>query len=235
MKKINLSILLVFILMLEMLSCKPDSELIPQTQVKLRLTHRVGEKNLVLKNQKYLNATGDTFSVNQFDYYLSNLKLISKKGTFSVANSYHLIRVGSQSPIVELTLNNVPEDEYTALEFGLGVDSVANSSTKVVGDLDPNNAMAWNWLTGYKFVRFEGFHFKENAQRAGLVFHIGTNPNYRTIRLENKVLTDQTFDIEVDVLKMFSKPNPIDFDQINEAMFGDEANLIAENYVNMFR
>ncbi len=223
-----------FAMLMGILSCSKEGSQ-PYWEITLRLTHKVGKEFLQLQNKKYLNANGDTFTVNQFDYYLSNIKLLSKNTSYSIPNSYHLIRVPSQNHIVELKLKNIPKHEYQALEFGLGVDSIANSKTDKIGDLDPNNPMAWNWLTGYKFVRLEGFHFKKDGTKGGVVFHIGTNPNYRTISLQKPVSDSNTIDIEVDIAKMFEGKNLIDFNKINEAMFGEDAELIAENYAAMFR
>ncbi len=217
-----------------LLSCHSAKDT-PSASITLRFIHTVNGIPLELDTRKYVNENGDTFDVAQFDYYLSNLRFFSDGRSFRVPNSYHLIRVRSSGHIVELTINGVPALSYDRIEFGIGVDSIANGKTDKVGDLDPNNAMAWNWLTGYKFVRLEGKHYRRDGTIGGLVFHIGKNENYKTVSLAKPFSSQVPLEISVDVSEMFKSPHLIDFSLINEAMFGPEASLVAENYVDMFR
>ena len=98
--------------------------------------------------------------------------------------------------------------------------------------------MAWNWVSGYKFLLLEGkFTTASNAVDA-LVLHIGGNRSYRTITINTastglQINSSQTTTVEMnaDVNKLFSTLTPIDLNTINAVMQpGVEADKVADNY-----
>ncbi len=100
--------------------------------------------------------------------------------------------------------------------------------------------MAWDWNTGYKFLAMEGYFTKTDQSQGALVFHIGSNPNYRKLEynMENLgkgLLTIQSgltpkLTVIADVNGLFKLPNPVDFQQANNVMGGPTATKIADNY-----
>src|SRR5687768_8309631 len=145
-------------------------------ELKVAFVHSIDQTPLVLSTQQYQNPASQTYNITKLKYYISNVKLINSQTgkTFSEPNSYHLI-----DPSVQKTTFNfkgVPVKGYDRIQFSVGVDSVQNSRTDQKGDLDPNNEMAWDWKTGYKFFIMEGFSGSQ-----GLVFHVGNNANFKTL------------------------------------------------------
>ena len=65
--------------------------------------------------------------------------------SYLVPNSYHIVRFDGPDEAFRIHL---PETELNRIEpvyLSLGIDKTRNTSLDVVGDLDPNNRMAWNW------------------------------------------------------------------------------------------
>jgi hypothetical protein len=130
----------------------------------------------------------------------------------------------------------VPIGSYNEINFAVGVDKNRNTSIVQVGDLDPNNNMAWDWNTGYRFVVLEG-RTKDNL---GLVFHIGTDENYQTytIKLSKniEITAGATANIRLttNAAELFKTPHTINFSAINDVMRGDDAKKISQNYKDMF-
>jgi hypothetical protein len=216
-----------------------DHEETGKIMIHLQFANRVNGELLQLgSSKKYTNSNGDEFSIEKLKYYVSNIRLRNAKdGLYYVEPaSYHLINTElTSTPVIEL---EIPTGTYDQLEFGIGVDADKNTSLSYDGDLDPNNSMAWDWGSGYKFVVLEGKYFTAltGSDGGGLVFHIGENKNYKTVTLPFLfTLTSmnddhKTFTLNVAIEEMWKTPNEIKFDDLHEAMSGDNASRIADNY-----
>lgn len=146
-----------------------------QGNVTLDFTHIVGTVNLdVTGATNYTNEVGNTFAVNKFKYYISNVKLIKDdESVYNVPNSYFLIDEADQSS-VKPELANIPGGKYKGVRFTIGVDSAATEDPSMhVGDLDPANNMYWTWSTGYIFMKLEGTSPNSTSTGNSIVYHIG--------------------------------------------------------------
>lgn len=208
--------------------------------VKIRIQNVVDGKNLVLNTQSYTNAHGDTFTIRMYKYYISNIRLVKENGeVFAEDDSYHLVNE-AKSKTKEFTINNIPEGKYTAISFMIGVDSLHNVSGAQSGDLDPINAMFWDWNTGYIMAKIEGN--RPNGEE--LAFHIGgfvgKNSVLRNVTIPLDALTIgkgkvPVINLESDIAEWFQSPVIVDFSKTPAiTMEGKEATEIADNYADMF-
>lgn len=215
-------------------------------QVKIAIENVVNGKKLELNRQKYVNAHGDTFSVRMYKYYISNIILVAQDGKeYKEKESYHLVNE-SKPKSKEFVLENVPAGTYSEIRFTIGVDSLHNVSGAQGGQLDPINAMFWDWNTGYIMAKFEGYTPDERGEE--IAFHIGGYAG------ENSVLRDvsipfSTGKLQVaaggniaeiylnsDLAEWFKSPKEIDFTKTSSVtMEGAEAVEIANNYADMFK
>lgn len=227
--------------------CQSEGKVQPEGSVRLRINLLMDGAPLEL-GRRYRNAAANEFTVEDFRFYLSNVRLsnTATDQAFAQPESYHLVKRSEQSATFDIELKNVPAAAYNRLEFAVGVDKARNLSLDQVGDLDPSNNMAWDWNTGYKFILLEGRFFPSaTLPPRGLVFHIGGEANYRSIALpllRNGQAALQvegggsaTIELNAEVNAMFNSTPPIDFNQTNNVMFGEAASRIADNYArNMF-
>jgi hypothetical protein len=210
----------------------------PTVGLSLRIHPLVGEEVLQLSQGRYANPGGEgMFRVRDFRFFISNIRLIADNSEFRETESYHLARFDSEDGTYVIEMQLVPRDEYSHLEFGIGVDSVANGTIASVGDLDPNGRMAWGWDVGYKFVLFEG-GLEQGDRQIPLVYHVGFNENYMEVRLPlSAVLFDgeeATLDICVDLQRMFKSYQTVDMSELsNVKVDSGDAHLLAKNYANM--
>ncbi|GAA4822172.1 MbnP family protein [Algivirga pacifica] len=242
MKKYWLLLLLPFV----GFSCDQEvKETVPMT---LNFEFLYDNEPLVLEAQTYTNALGQSITISDFRFYLSNLRLEGEE-MFTEKESYHLLAydLSAEDSIV---IEAVPKERYTQLTFAVGIDPERNLSTDNVGDLDPNNGMAWDWNTGYKFLLLEGRYLKEGTQEEGMNYHIGGNDNYRvvtlpitleeadTYQLKVKVHVDKIFGdkAEVGVTEAERQTFFIDFERNSpeDTMFGPYSQNVANNYALMF-
>lgn len=234
---------LAFIFLFSSCTKKTQTELNPNGTLRIQFKFEANGKALKLFDN-YKNSLGQSYRVENLMMYLSNFVLVGENGNFTEKDSYHFVAVSRESSEVSFVLKNIPQGKYTKLNFALGVDSLRNSSTQKIGDLDANSNMGWPWTQGYKFISFEGRHFVENQNEGTeLVYHIGENKNYKRITLalkngsETSFLVDETekvLIIKVNVDKMFNAVQPIDFLQISTVMAGQNAVIMANNMEKMF-
>jgi hypothetical protein len=198
----------------------------------------VGKEPLVFNEPLYANPGGEGhFKVRDFQFFLSNIRLVSAAGAYVEPDSYHLVRFDGAEPVFVSALHAVPRRNYDRIEFGIGVDPAANRSLAQRGDLDPNSRMAWNWEVGYKFVLFEGTLLRSNATNA-LVYHIGFAENYRPIStgLPRELLDRRPprLDFRVDFLRLFQGSTNIDMAALPSVKFDrNDAARLARNFATM--
>ena len=204
----------------------------------LRFHPFVGEEALVLDQVRYANPGGEgTFKVRDFQFFISNIRLMSDSAEFVEPESYHLARFDGDDGTHVIVIENIPREDYQRIEFGIGVDPVANGSVTSVGELDPNGRMAWSWDVGYKFVLLEGGLVMGDTQYP-LVYHVGFDENYRQVSFElGETLFDgleANVDFRVDLLQMFSGEKTVDMAALSNVKFDRaDAKLLADNYARM--
>jgi hypothetical protein len=198
----------------------------------------VGPEPLVLNECRYANPGGEgRFKVRDFQFFLSNIRLVSATGAYVESDSYHLVRFDGEEPAFAIVLHDVPRRSYERIEFGIGVDAVANRSVTSRGDLDPNSRMAWTWEVGYKFVLFEGMLLCGNASDP-LVYHVGFDENYRIIsselQREQLASSPARLDFRVDILRLFQGATTVDMRALPSVKFDRaDAALLGRNFADM--
>ena len=217
--------------------------------VKLRIANQFGKHALKLE-EPYVSLHGDSLELTRFVYYLSNIELTGKSGkVWKQAESYHLLEVGeADQSVFEIVLKGVPEGEYRALSFGVGVDSVRNHSGQQVGALDTDNGMFWMWETGYVFLKAEGFFLRSSGVKKAIVYHIGRDDCYQRTNLKlpsRKVIVKRggvtTVDVVADARLLFGGFPGADIglkaptgDESVSVMGGPKASQVSRNYARMF-
>lgn len=244
-------------------SCKSDPDPTELNSLMLTFDHRVGDKALALGTGSYQNALGEDFTVTAFNYFISNISLKKSDGTtftYPQDSSYFLVRETSPAS-KQIVLKRIPADDYTAVTFTIGVDSLRNTMdiSRRKGVLDPGDishegdGMYWSWNSGYIFLKLEGTSSKVAPDPAGnqkFRYHIGgyggynakTFNNLRTVTLplgtvSAKVGPNQQplITITADVAKLFDGPQKISLSANSTVMFSEYSSTVANNYASMFR
>lgn len=209
------------------------------------LNHVVNDSLLVLQSKQYTNANGDTFNVNIFKYYFTNIVLKTASGyTFTQPESYYLVDASDPNSMT-LQVHGVPRANYTSISFLIGVDKARNTSGAQTGALDPGNGMFWTWNSGYIMAKFEGTSPQSGDPAKKLTFHLGgftsTNNVIRSVNFNfpNSANVTEThtptLHIQGDVAEWFKTPNLVSF-ATTYAITVSNANAknMADNYADMF-
>ncbi len=224
--------------------CKHDADSQPSTgSVAFELKNVVGQQPLALDGTAYTTAGGETFTVNTFEYYISNVKLTKSDGTtYAAPNEYHLINTakpGSSS----FTVGNVPAGDYTGVSFVVGVDSTTTKGDPLAltGDLNPANSMYWAWNTGHIFLKLEGtvtstspnkpFTCHIGGYRQPLSAIVTATPSLNGATLPVRASQVPKLSIAADVLKIFDGPTKFTLSNFPTTMMPSAASVqVANNY-----
>jgi hypothetical protein len=226
--------------------CKRDSDTASQPTVgtvSFAVKNVVGAQDLALNSTTYTTASGETFTVSTFEYYLSNIVLTKSDGTtYAAPNEYHLINTAKPASS-SFTISNVPAGNYTGVSFLVGVDSTTTKSDPLTltGDLNPANAMHWAWNTGHIFLKLEGTVTSTNPNKP-LTCHIGgyrapysaivtAAPSLNGTTLVVGASHTPTIQLSANVLKIFDGPTKFTLSNFPTTMMPSAASVqVANNY-----
>lgn len=270
MKIFNRTLSLILLSAITLTACNKEDELHTSEEIdpnrkgnlKIEFDNRVGNLNLVLDSLFYYNSFNQNYSISRFDYFISNIVLINENGSKYVIpqdSSYFLLKESIPSSR-EINLKNIPEGNYTGIEFIVGVDSLRSTMSldKRTGALDPGGeaaGMYWTWNSGYIFLKLEG-RFDDTTDSIitpqMFQYHIGgfggmnnrMMNNIKNISLnfaEEKAEVRASYGLEgpqvhlyVDASKMLNGPTNIDFKTHSIVMLTPFAVNMANNYSYMF-
>lgn len=171
----------------------------------LNLSHYFKNEPIVYASKNFINSSGDTFNVENFEYRVSNIYLKKSDSTWIKVGDYFLNR-GTDAYLYSVNLSNIPAGIYTDLKFSMGVDSFRNHSGNQTGALDPSLGMYWDWNSGYIFYRI----FGRTNRNISYAYDIGGDANLITysLNLNAYKLKKNTInlDLKMDVNEMFQNP-----------------------------
>jgi len=233
----------VFLLIGLFSDCSPKDDEPDFVTFLLRITHKASGIPLEA-NKEYTDSSGQKYSVNRLNYFISNVKLRNRETGeyYHEVNSYHLVNALKSPANTEIILKNIPRKKFSEMEISIGVDNSANHSTDQIGDLNPGNGMAWDWTTGYKFFEFEG-NYTSGVKTGQFLFHVGEDVSYKTIAFSFKQLLSNNLDVvkdgqiilDADIAAVFGQPNPVRLDIFNNVMSASAGgDKIAGNYARGF-
>lgn len=173
--------LLLTAISLAFVSCSSDDDAPVANNVKLEFKNTFGDTEIVLGGATSSTASVNTSSVGQvhrfseLKYVISNIRLVKADGTEIPYNVNDLDKgatvVNQANPAtLNYVLSNIPTAEYKQIQFGLGIRSDLNVLDQVrfpnfyatAGTNDTE--MMWEWGTGYRFTKIEGFYDTDNKE-----------------------------------------------------------------------
>lgn len=160
-------------------SCSNDDDTPAANNLTLEFNNTFKEKTIVLGDATSASATINTSAAGQIHhfselkYVISNIRLIKDDGSEVPYNVNDLDKgatVIDQAKAASLSyvLNNVPSATYKQIKFGLGIKTEQNTLDqtrfpKFYAAAGANDTeMMWEWGTGYRFTKIEGFYDGDN-------------------------------------------------------------------------
>jgi len=121
---------------------------------------------------------------------------------------YGIQLVSADDPATETLRLSVPQGNYTALTFGVGVPAGCNavSATDAVYPLNPDGEMFWTWGSQFLFIRIEGASRMPPATDFTTFYHhVGYDQAYTRLTVPGSISvgangSGPTLSIDVDLL-----------------------------------
>ncbi|QBQ41756.1 hypothetical protein E2P86_11570 [Sphingobacterium psychroaquaticum] len=237
-----------------MASCSKDTELVEVVggNLSIEFDNVLGNEDFAL--DKAFDIDGKTYTFNSFRYWVSNIRLQKQNGEWiEIPNSYYLIEETKDIAIQDgaytyparkreqIDLQNLPIETYTAIEFGIGVDSELNDNLSITsGELSAMTAMtniSWMWHTSYIFSSLKGM--AEGGTTKIVKIETGLNDSYRTVKLDFKAPVNlaraipSRIEFKGDVLSLLGS-----FDTWQTPVVGaqqqDEMKAVSDNFSTKF-
>lgn len=107
------------------------------------------------------------FHLDVFKFYISHLQLLDSEAVVYDDPGIYLLDLKEKNPSAIL-LNCPKTIHFTAVKFGLGIDSITTMNGTYTGALDPVNGMYWTWNSGFINLKLEGV-----IQSTAFTYHLG--------------------------------------------------------------
>jgi hypothetical protein len=101
---------------------------------------------------------------------------------------------------------DVPQNlQFNRIQYGIGIDSVTNTSGALDGALDPLMGMYWTWQSGYINFKMEGFIGDISKEENKFEYHLGgysdKNNAYQLVDLSIQSLSENLqFQMPIDLI-----------------------------------
>lgn len=212
------------VLTIAMASCSSDDNSTAANKVTLSFMNTFGDKTIVLGEANSTTATvhtsaeGQVHHFSELKYVISNIRLIKNDGKEipyfinDLDQGATVINQAKESSL-NYVLRDIPKGEYKQIKFGLGVRSDLNVLNEVrfpnfyaaAGANDTE--MMWEWGTGYRFTKIEGFYEADHKQMSihtGSTLEDGDNND-----LKQGVDAYRDVVLDLPVLAQVGKSSPV--------------------------
>lgn len=155
-------------------------------------------------NQHYFSdELNDSISISKLKFYISNIALLNNdKVIYKNSDGVYLLNA-------EDSLNlqfDIPQSiQFNRIQFGLGIDSITNTSGALDGALDPLMGMYWTWQSGYINFKMEGFVGNLEQEENKFEYHLGgysdKNNAYQLVDLPVQSISENIqFQMPIDLI-----------------------------------
>ncbi len=173
--------LLLFVALPSLIACGKNDNNPVANNITLQFNNTLNNTTIQLGDATSLTATkatsaeGQVHHFSEIKYVVSNIRLIKSDGN---EFPYHINDLDKGATVInhskpqtlDYILSNIPAGEYKQIKFGLGVKQQLNKLDEVkfpkfYTEAGANDTkMMWEWGTGYRFTKLEGFYGTDNKQ-----------------------------------------------------------------------
>jgi len=209
----NKILLTLTIIVIVFTSCKKDKRI--ATDITINFTHSVDGSDLITNSMIYTNAADENYDVQTLKYLISNIKLHDDLG-YTLLKDIHFIDLSDESTL-SFTYDNVPNNNYHAISYTMGLDTIKNITNKYLNE-DFHSEMFWPEPNGggYHYMKLEGDF---NDSLSGYGTHTGgtmggdysfNNVNDIFLSVDND-LGNVSINIDMEINNWYQNPNQIEF------------------------
>ncbi len=155
-----------------------------QKNVLLKIHHKLGDQDFAMEAGAKNNLDED-FNVTRLQYYISEIAIFDENGAEMTVSDLWVLADAEEETSAKLGGFDIERVEK--ISFHIGVDSAHNhldpTTYPALHPLAPQYpSMHWGWVSGYRFVAFEGYGSSNYNQP--IEFHGLGNKNYFKTEVE---------------------------------------------------
>lgn len=162
--------------------------------LELKFDNSYAGDDLLLNSTNYKANETEEIKISTVKYIVSNISLEDSEGnlfTYPKESSFFIVDE-SNTESQKINLTDIPEGNFTKINFGIGVDQEtylkgADGQGELLAKAE-EMGMFWKWAAGYKFFRFEGtFTSSTDDTENAFSIHMGSHgsnlDNYKEVTL----------------------------------------------------
>jgi hypothetical protein len=198
--------------------------------IHIQFKPKFGNVDLQPEKNYFLPAINDSISIETFKFYVSGITLLKNgKPVYQNKNGFYLLDLEAK---MQFDFGSTTND-FDAIRFNLGIDSITNSDGVKGGDLDPTKNMYWAWQSGYINFKLEGKSKICKTRNNVFQFHIGGYMHpFNSLQTVTIPATNNSLQINFDLEKFLSG---VGLQKTNEIMSPSEkAMQVAKLYKTVF-
>lgn len=173
----------------------------PAGSVTIIVSHEVDGTPLITDTPRYTNEAGNSYLVNEVQWFISNLELEDYNGDcVMLAETWY---IDTNIPETHtLRVNDVPLGSYRTLRFTFGLNDADNRSGAFSNP--PESNMFWpdELGGGYHYMKLNGKYQNPDDLLAPLAIHLGRGQNASLTEFYDNSFTIE-LPIELDVYKVY--------------------------------
>ncbi|QQS27591.1 MAG: hypothetical protein IPM47_11920 [Sphingobacteriales bacterium] len=227
---------LILSVLTSMSACDETSE--PDHNLTFKVNPLVNGQSFKL-NTDYISPENQRFKYEKFAFYLSKVKLIKSDGTEHQISEVLWYNLGNPETVKIM----LPEGDYTALQFSIGLDEIMNASDPATfaeeHPLSYSQNNYWTWASKYIFAKLEGRCDNNpdgESYESAFSYHLGLDTLYRekavsrNINISNSEIVN--LDLKVNVEKIFENIDIVTDKQTHSTSNFELAEQIMNNFMD---
>jgi hypothetical protein len=171
--------------------------------VRLSFVPKINGSPIALNQHCFSTDLNDSILITKLKFYISNIALLNNdKVIYKNSGGVYLLNAEDS---LNLQFDIPQKISFNRIQFGLGIDSVTNTSGALDGALDPLMGMYWTWQSGYINFKMEGFIGDISKEENKFEYHLGgysdKNNAYQLVDLSIQSLSENLqFQMPIDLI-----------------------------------
>lgn len=195
----------------------PDNE---TGKIVFEFIHTINNEPLIFDTLQYVNAAGNPYMVNEIQYFISDVRLVTKEGSVQLINGWkdiHYVDTDIQASQTWEVYDNIDPGNYDSLVFTFGISEEKNSSFMYVNP--PEKDMFWPEFLGggYHYMKLNGKWLPEDQtmQTQPFDFHLGIGQIYYSYPDSITSYVHNNFDVSLPTGECVVKAGVVAVLQVN--------------------
>lgn len=212
---------------LAIVGCKQEEK---ETVLTVEIKNVIGSSNVGLNTRSYEHPSGHTYTLSNFKYFITDIKLLSaNEDTLYLLKQPLLVDANREETAVLDEMKNIPTGFYEKVFVTFGVKESKNKPNGLTGFYDSQMAVNSSNAEGYYHMMVTGEYdsLKTNTKKKFEIMTnaVGTNNNSFEVEIPASSFlynTSTNIKLVVDFNEFFVNPARIDFKDISGDISGNQ-------------